>query len=238
MHAGWSLSGPGCSELNKLFIALASYPSRNGRHSSCAEPRSTVTGAPQGPPGQQSWLPRWALWILGLCPHGWQQSTLPCRQPARTGDVGLATGSGLTPSTPLGCAFAPRLKALNFQLGKGAQHLSAFSARHGSLANRHCPTWAEGCDGARHWLWQSSRCFCCSPLVPQDRAGSAAGAHCSPVVPEGSSIPHVRPTECPQAGTASPLCSAGAFLSSGITGTESTGRLPDPFCSASFRSNR
>lgn len=142
------------------------------------ELRSTVTGAPQGPPGQQSWLPRWALWILGLCPHGWQQSTLPCRQPARTGDVGLATGSGLTPSTPLGCAFAPRLKALNFQLGKGAQHLSAFSARHGSLANRHCPMWAEGCDGARHWLWQSSRCFCCSPLVPQDRAGSAAGAHC------------------------------------------------------------
>lgn len=155
-----------------------------------------------------------------------------------TWDVSLATGSGLTPSTPLGCAFAPRLKALNFQLGKGAQHLSAFSARHGSLANRHCPTWAEGCDGARHWLWQCSRCFCCSPLVPQDRAGSAAGAHCSPVVPEGSSIPHVRPTECPQAGTASPLCSAGAFLSSGITGTESTGRLPDPFCSASFRSNR
>lgn len=120
MHAGWSLSGPGCSELNKLFIALASYPSRNGRHSSCAEPRSTVTGAPQGPPGQQSWLPRWALWILGLCPHGWQQSTLPCCQPARTGDVGRVTRYriGVNSLHPSGLCFCPKAEGPELPAGE------------------------------------------------------------------------------------------------------------------------
>lgn len=118
MHAGWSLSGPGCSELNKLFIALASYPSRNGQHSSCARAALHCHGCSPGP----SWPAKLAA-TLGSLDSGALSPRLaaehPALPPARK-DRGRGTRYriGVNSLHPSGLCFCPKAEGPELPAGE------------------------------------------------------------------------------------------------------------------------